>query len=515
MHKFLPTSLALVLATPFGAFADSSSDLTALRREVESLRAAYEMRLQSLEQRLKAAEAAAAGAAPIGSAAGAAVVTVPATIASASAPAAAAPITPTAAVAGLPASRAQTADAAAMSPSSPGAVRPPPPAMAAASPPAAGAVGGNAFNPSISLILSGTFSRSSRDPADYAIAGFPLPPGAAIGPGTRGFSLGESELALSASIDPWFRGAAFFALRPDNTVSVEEAFVQTSALGNGLSVKAGRFYSGIGYLNPQHAHVWDFVDNPLAYQALLGTQYGDDGVQLTWLAPTDRYLEIGAELGRGRGYPGSDSSRNGAGMAALFAHTGGDIGESHSWRAGLSVLDARASGQALLAADPAGRAIAGAFTGSSRVWIADGVWKWAPGGNATRTSFKLQGEYLHATRSGSLTVDPAGSNQTDGYRVAQSGWYVQGVYQFLRHWRAGLRTERLDSGSPDYGLNAAALADGRWRPRRNSLLVELNPSEFSRVRLQLARDQAREGRFDNQLFLQYQMSLGAHGAHRY
>jgi len=46
-------------------------------------------------------------------------------------------------------------------------------------------------------------------------------------------------------------------------------------------------------------------------------------------------------------------------------------------------------------------------------------------------------------------------------------------------------------------------------------MVDYSPSEFSRVRLQLARDRSREGAGDNQLFLQYQMSLGAHGAHGY
>jgi hypothetical protein len=35
------------------------------------------------------------------------------------------------------------------------------------------------------------------------------------------------------------------------------------------------------------------------------------------------------------------------------------------------------------------------------------------------------------------------------------------------------------------------------------------------VRLQFARDKARLGVSDNQLMLQYQMSLGAHGAHSY
>src|SRR6185369_433701 len=189
-----------------------------------------------------------------------------------------------------------------------------------------------------------------------------LPADAPIGPGTRGFSLTETELGLAASIDPWLRGAASISVAPDNSVEVEEAFVQTTSLGHGFSLKAGRFFSGVGYLNPQHSHTWDFVDNPLAYQALLGTQFGDDGVQLTWLAPIDQYLELGAEVGRGRSFPGSDSSRNGAGMAALTAHTGGDIGDSHSWRAGLSMLRTKAADQALTSQDITGVMVDNAFT---------------------------------------------------------------------------------------------------------------------------------------------------------
>jgi hypothetical protein len=46
-------------------------------------------------------------------------------------------------------------------------------------------------------------------------------------------------------------------------------------------------------------------------------------------------------------------------------------------------------------------------------------------------------------------------------------------------------------------------------------MVDFSPSEFSRVRLQFARDRAHEGFEDNQLFLQYQTSLGAHGAHSF
>lgn len=458
MRKLFSASVLLALAAPLGAWADTASDVEALRREFATVRADYEARLRALEQRVKAAEAAAAAV--------------------------------------------------------------PAPPVAAASPPASAAAalasgGGNSFNPAMSLILSGTYGRTSRDPANYRIHGFQLPPGAEIGSGTRSFSLAETELGFSASIDPYWRGAANISVAPDNTVSVEEAFVQTTSLGNGLSLKAGRFFSGVGYLNAQHAHVWDFVDAPLAYQAMLGTQFNDDGLQLTWLAPTEHFIEFGVELGRGHSFPGSDPNRNGAGMSAITAHSGGDIGESHSWRAGLSMLNAKAAAQELSAVDSSGDSVTNAFTGKTRVWVLDGVWKWAPNGNATRTNFKLQGEYLRSTRTGSLVADVSGAAVADAYRAAQSGWYLQGVYQFMPRWRVGLRTERLNPGSPNFGVNTALLATGGFHPHKNSLMVDYSASEFSRVRLQIARDNARDGRPDNQLFIQYQMSLGAHGAHSF
>ncbi|WP_157271662.1 hypothetical protein, partial [Azohydromonas aeria] len=375
--------------------------------------------------------------------------------------------------------------------------------------PTAAVPGANAFNPAISLILSGQYLRTSRDPEGYAITGFPRSGDAEIGPGSRGLGLGESELRFAASIDPWLRGAATFAIH-DDEFGVEEAFIETTSLGRGLTLKAGRFFSNVGYLNPQHAHTWDFIDNPLAYQALLGTQLGDDGLQLRWIAPTDQLIELSAEVMRGAGFPGSDSGGNGAGLRTFAVHTGGDVGDSHSWRAGVSVLQARARGQELLGLAADGD-VPTFFDGRTRVWIADAVWKWAPGGNASRTNFKLQGEYLQARRSGALALEDGTGGD---FRSTQSGWYVQGLWQFMPRWRVGARTERLDAGTPD-GAGAALVAGGGFKPRKHALLLEFNPSEFSRVRLQLAQDRAREGSADRQILLQYQMSLGAHGAHGY
>lgn len=78
----------------------------------------------------------------------------------------------------------------------------------------------------------------------------------------------------------------------------------------------------------------------------------------------------------------------------------------------------------------------------------------------------------------------------------------------FRHARIGL----VDSGvlSPeDFALLSSA------SPNRTSVMVEWNPSEFSRLRAQFAWDDARDAATDEQFFLQYIYSLGVHGAHKF
>lgn len=478
---------ALLLAAGLhnAALASPASDIAELKKALAAMKSDYDKRIGTLESQLHDTQADLARARSANAAA--------APVAAASTPA------PSPAVAEAPAAVAPTPA--------------PTPAVAAVdlsgNAPNGAATGGS-FNPQISLILSGTYAHTSQDPGQARITGFALPPGAQVGVGSRGFSLAESELALAANIDPWLAGNINLSIGSDNSIEAEEAFITTTTLPAGLVLKAGRFFSGVGYLNSQHSHTWDFVDNPIAYQAMLGTQYADDGVQLHWLAPTDQYMEFGLEAGRGRGFPGDDGSRNAAGMTAFTFHTGGDVGDSISWRGGLSLLQASANDQSLVQ-DAYGNLDATAlFNGRTRVVVADGVMKWAPHGNATRTYFKLQGEWLQSRRDGNL------SQLADGpfaLHQVQSGGYVQGVWQFMPMWRVGLRTERLNPGGDNWAL-APGLADD-FHPTKNSVMVDFSESEFARVRLQFAQDRTRQGFVDNQWLLQYQTSLGAHGAHAY
>ena len=457
MHRFVlaPCALALALIAAPDARAAGDADLAEIREQIKQLKESYEARIRALEQRLQAAESKTAAAPPV-------------------------------------------ADFAA----------------AAATP--APASGIAAFNPAISAVLQGVYANMSQDPNQYAIAGFAT--SGDIVPAKRGFSIAESELTLTANVDDKFYGTLVFSLSPENTVSVEEAYGLYTAAPWGLAPKFGRFLSGIGYLNEIHQHAWDFYDAPLAYQAFLGGQYQNNGLQVKWVAPTDVFLELGGEVGNGEGFPGTGRNKNGIGNGNAYIHLGGDVGTSNSWRAGVSYLQTSAKDRTWTQPDLAGNDADLAFSGRSQIAIADFVWKWAPNGNAQDRNFKLQGEYFWRRESGDLTyasTDASGLTQTGNYRSDQRGFYAQGVWQFMPTWRVGARYDWLNPGSVDYGANGLYLANGSFNPQRAALMLDWTPSEFSRFRVQFQQAKLRPDITDNEIFVQYILTLGAHGAHKF
>jgi len=306
-------------------------DVAALRQEIDAMKADYEARIAALEARVAAAEAVRAT-----------------------------PATPAAPSDAAMAEADTSADPIDLADN--GGDAPPPPASAAA----------NALNPGISVVLNGNYVASSEDPSLARIPGFAL--GDEAGPATRGFSLAESEVTLAANVDPYLYANLTVAFDGQGEAGVEEAYIQTTALPNGLTLRGGRFFSGIGYLNERHAHNWSFIDMPLPYRAFLGGQYGDDGVQVRWLAPTDLFLEVGAEWFRGDSFPAGNGADRGAGTQTVFVHTGADINDSSSWLAAASYIhtkaDARETTDPLYGLD--------VFSGDSDVAMVSGVYKWAP-----------------------------------------------------------------------------------------------------------------------------------------
>ena len=474
-RHLIAAAVAFALAGPVPA---QESELGKIRGEIKQMKDAYEKRIQLLEKRLSEAEAKAGNA-----------------------ESAAAKAESTATMAEQNAAKAEAGTAS-----------------------LASARGGeNAFNPAISLILQGTYANTSQNPNTYQITGF-VPPGGGVGPPKRSFGLGETELTIASNIDPYFRGVAIASLAPDGGVSMEEAYFQTLALSRGFTLKGGRFFSGIGYLNEQHQHAWDFQDAPLVYKAFLANQLKQNGLQLKWVAPTDLFMEVGAEASAGDQFPGSDRNKNGIGGSAVFANLGGDIGASTAWRAGVSYLQMSPNGRSYQDVDSTGNATTNAFTGTAKMWGVNGVLKWAPNGNTTYNNFKLQGEYFRLRQNGTLNYSSAAfPSVTSYFQTDQPGWYVQGAWQFYPRWRVGYRYDALSystlsNGIVNNGLGPTA-ADfpvlASHRPTRSTLMFDWSPTEFSRIRLQLASDKSRRGLTDNQVFVQYIYSLGAHGAHKF
>ena len=444
-------ALALGSQSP-AAWGQSANDTAAIRQMIEQMKQDYETRIRDLEQRLERAEGDAKSAKE---------------------------------------SAAQTKAAVAAQPA------PAPVGTAATTPnPSSNP---NAFNPSISAVLNGTFGAFSHDPGNVRIPGFALGSGASEG-NSRGFSLGESEVNLAANIDQALRGELTLAFTSEDEVSIEEAFIQTTSLPWGFTAKAGRFFSGVGYLNEKHSHNWDFIDQPLPYQAMLDTQYGDDGVQLRWLAPTPFFLEFGGELFRGDSFPGSGAAHGGVGAYSAFVRAGDDLNESSSWQAGLSYLHTTAK-------DRETGDTPDVFNGHTDVGIASLVYKWAPDGNPTQRNLTLAGEYFVQRQSGDFN-----SANLDG--EYQTGWYAQAVYQFMPRWKVGLRYDQVDSGDVDVALADTALDNLGHTPRRGTALLEYDTSEFGRIRLQYSRDDSDIDTNDS-LLLQYTVIFGPHGAHQF
>src|SRR3954468_9079025 len=154
--------------------------------------------------------------------------------------------------------------------------------------------GAQSLNPDISAILDANAGYERRGVA-YRNGDDPDLHG---GPNTRGagFTAQEVELALSAIVDPYFRGDVFLTIPNLEGLEVEEAFATTTSLPANLQVKLGSFRSAFGRQNGQHLHVQDFTRRPLVNAAFLGEDgLRGPGGQVSWLTPLPFYLVLYAE----------------------------------------------------------------------------------------------------------------------------------------------------------------------------------------------------------------------------
>ncbi len=376
-----------------------------------------------------------------------------------------------------------------------------------------------AIRPALALILSSSaVAASAQQPADGWQAGAVLDLSAssrslALGQRDQGLGLGHSDVSVHGPLGRHFQAqatAAAHTLDGKLEAELEEAWVQTRTLPAGLQLRAGRFSSQLGYLNEQHPHSDDFVQRPLLYRAFLGGHWFDDGLRINWTAPTDLYLRLGLELFSGRQLVKEADPARRPGAVVLSARSGGDLGRSQSWQAGLSYLHNRREaaiedhgeeeGAEGAEVHDDGHAHGAAFSGR-RMWLADLTWKWAPEGNNRQRQLRVSYEHAVVSRPNRFAT------RSDRHHAA----YLAVVYRFAPAWEAGVRADVLRVRQP----HEDHFDDGRLREA--ALMLAYKPSHAQTLRLQFTRQQGRGGFPDanRSVQLQYILNFGAHASHSF
>jgi Sec-independent protein translocase protein TatA len=370
-------------------------------------------------------------------------------------------------------------------------------------------VRGNEFNPSIGIILNGQFKEFSQRTAPE-LTGFAI--GEEGERGTGGLGLDHTEINFSASIDDKFYGSLTYALVEEGgaiVTEVEEAYIQTlPGAGAPAQFKFGKALWTLGYLNEQHAHTDDFADRPLPYRIYLNGGFNDDGIQISKILPTEIYNEVGLGLFRGSDFPFGTPDGQGIGASSLFYRIGGDVGTNGTWRFGAYQVDGETGGRVTEEGTVT-------FIGDTKLTAYDIRYTFAPTGNERSQEVTLTAE--HFTRSENGTYGATGDEAfaTSAYDAETKGWYVAATYKWMPQARVGVRYSEMSNVDLTGALDGTAVDGAGFKPTQLNLMFDWTNSEYSRIRLQLGSEELSTGNEDDQIILQYLMSFGAHGAHKY
>jgi hypothetical protein len=338
-------------------------------------------------------------------------------------------------------------------------------------------------------------------------------------PLVRGFTIPNAEMTLDGAVDPYFKGFVNLVYKLDGNgetgVELEEMFFLTTSLPWNLQLKAGQFFAEFGRQNPQHPHAWSFVDQPLVMNRLFGAEgLRSQGVRLSWLAPTSFYTEAMVSVMNSAGgttfsFRSDESSVIHGGVATERA-VGGFQDMLIVPRISTS-FDVTNTQTLLLGASAAFGPNNSGPRARTSMFGADAYWKWKSATAAAGFPFvSVQTEvmsrrYEAANRESSdnPTITLPSETLRDG------GAYSQLLWGIRPRIVAGLRGEFAS------GDKASFEAQSRADRTRISPNFTWYPTEFSKVRLQYNYDDRKGIGKDHSLWLQFEMVLGAHAAHKF
>jgi hypothetical protein len=346
-------------------------------------------------------------------------------------------------------------------------------------------VTGNEANPAISLILDTAFAFFSEDER-YRQGGH--------APAVTGPNIQGAELAVSASVDPFFRVDLAFGLYH---LHVEEVYATTMALPWNLQVRGGQFKSDIGRHNPTHLHQWHFVTHPLANGFLFGAEgLSLPGGELSVLLPLPWYVEVIAALQVGdSGSFRTDFSTNPSFADFIYplrVVQFFDLTDDWGCQVGVSSV--------------LGTSQSSPVTGNrTYTYGADLLLRWRPIGQG-RTGYRsiswiTEGWFREMELAGDLWRDLGG--YSDLIVTLHKQWAVALRGELWRRLAGGMENEAVNRAR--FGLNSA----------RGNVSVSFSPSHFSRIRLQYGYERIETFEDNQSVLLQLEVSAGAHGAHQY
>jgi len=290
-------------------------------------------------------------------------------------------------------------------------------------------------------------------------------------------SLRESELGLQAIVDPYAR-ADFFLSFGEEGVDLEEGYITFTALPAQLLAKVGRMRLQFGKINTLHLHSLPWADEPLTAVNFLGGEEGwiGSGVSIGRLfAIGDTFTELTLQAVRPdtpnlfESTKRSDLAYNG--HYKLFR----DLTEASNLEVGLSY------------ADGTNGSFAGAHTRLSGL---DFTYRWKPLQTATYRGLVVRGEFVRSERE-----QPGGAADAWGY-------FLSGDYRLARRWWLGGRYEWAERAD-----------DANLHDSGQAVVLTFSPSEFSQLRGEYRRRLFAERITADELLMQLQFIIGAHGAH--
>jgi hypothetical protein len=349
-------------------------------------------------------------------------------------------------------------------------------------------------------------------------------------PRRRGLTVQQAEIQLNGTIDQWFTAqgvlVTFLDSEGETVVELEEAYLQTTDLPHRFQAKVGHYFTEFGRLNPLHPHAWDWQSQPVILTRVFGAEgMRAPGARLSWLAPTDRYLEffVAGQNANGEtmtSFASSDEAYAERPVGGrFFGRMDNDprSGNDMVWSGRVATTFELDEDSAL--GFGASVALGENATGDARDTVISGVdfaYQWRPAQAQPGSAFfRLQGEYIHRSFETAAQVDDEdpGSPVLPAATLRDHGGYLYGLFGWDNGFAAGLRCEyATGSGASYVGAGAFDRNQDAFRADRLRIspLVQYQFSQFSRMRLQYDYDDSDHlSGAEHSVWLGFEVLLGA------